>query len=238
MQACTDMDYMMIEMEARAYISKPNECSMDRILHYSTPLIRYFASRLSGGKYSEDLIQCGYEGVVKALKSFNPDRKVNFATYAGHCIMGEIRHYIRREARYYRPRFIEELRQKAETLIEDYYREKGEMPSRNQLSEALNIDESGIEEIMRAGLVSMDQLDLNKISSTHYESFKLPIEDRILLYSAIKSLSSIKQKVIYYLFYRDYTQQQTAECLGLNQRKVSRLLKSSISDLKAIMAAE
>ncbi|HHT65477.1 MAG TPA: sigma-70 family RNA polymerase sigma factor [Clostridiales bacterium] len=238
MEARNYIDYTMIETEVKAYISKPTEESMARILHYSTPLIRYFASRLSGGNYSEDLVQCGYEGVIKALSSFDPDRNVNFATYASHWILGEIRHYIRREARYYRPRFIEELRQKAEKLIEDYYMEKGEIPSQDQLSEALNISKNGLSEVMRAGLVSMDQLDLGKISSTHYESFKLPIEDRILLYSAIKSLSDIKQKVIYYLFYRDYTQQQTAECLGLNQRMVSRLLKSSISDLKAIMAAE
>ncbi len=221
--------------EIKQYFNKPGDESLERLIKASTPLIVHFASRLSGGRYDQDMIQTGYEGVLKALKTYSADKGASFITYAGHFIMGEIRHYIRRESRYYRPRFISEMQDKAQHYIQNYYENNGEIPSDEKLSRVLNIHKQGVEEVLRAGLVSMDEIDLDKINSLHYESFKLPIEDRIHLYESIRRLSLIKQKLIVCLFFKNYTQQQTADYLGINQRKVSRLLKSSIDDLKALI---
>jgi len=60
-------------------------------------------------------------------------------------------------------------------------------------------------------------------------------EERIILSEAIGKLSGLKQSIIYYMFSLNYTQQETADLLGLNQRKVSRLLKSSLTELKGYL---
>lgn len=219
------------------YLHHPSKSLLNDLLQLTEPLVFHFASCLSGGRYDQDLIQTGFEGVLKALKHFVPTREVSFVTFAGHYIMGEIRHYLRKESRYYRPRFIEGLQEKARDIMEDYFKKHGEIPANGYLAQTLNIQENGVGELLKSGLVSLDELDLEKINCLHYESFKLPIEDRILLYESIRKLSNIKQRVIYYLFFKDYTQQQAAEHLGINQRKVSRLLKSCIDDLKTYMAS-
>ena len=58
---------------------------------------------------------------------------------------------------------------------------------------------------MRAGLVSLDDVDVKK-SVTSYESFRLPKEDRIVLQQALNRLSEMQRKMIYLLFYQDLTQ--------------------------------
>ncbi|NLM75085.1 MAG: sigma-70 family RNA polymerase sigma factor [Clostridiaceae bacterium] len=216
------------------YIAEPTESNLAELFNASTPLIEYLAYTLSGGMLYEDTVQAGYEGVMKALKRY--DKNMNtFATYATHCIMGEIRHHIRREMKYYKPGFIDNLQKKVADYIEEYYENTSELPSETNISEKLNIRKEGIYEILKAGLVSIDQLNLDKVGCIRYESFKLPIEDKIVLYEAIQKLSEIKKKVIYSLFFKNKTQQQTADILGINQRKVSRLLKSSLVDLRNIL---
>ncbi len=216
------------------YSAEPTESNLSELFNASTPLIKYITCTLSGGLLNEDAVQAGYEGVMKALKRY--DKNMNsFATYATHCIMGEIRHYIRKEMKYYKPGFIDGLQKKTAEYLQEYYENTSELPSETNISEKLNIKKEGVSEILKAGLVSLDKLNLDKVGSIRYESFKLPIEDKIVLYEAIQKLTEIKKKVIYSLFFKNKTQQQTADSLGINQRKVSRLLKSSLIDLKKIM---
>jgi len=216
------------------YSAEPTESNLSELFNTSTPLIKYLAYTLSGGIMNEDAVQAGYEGVMKAIKRYDKNKN-SFATYASHCIMGEIRHFIRKEMKYYKPGFINDIQNKVADYIEEYYENNSELPSEANISEKLNIKKEGINEVLKAGLVSIDRLDLDKVGAIRYESFKLPIEDKIALYEAIQKLSEIKQRIIYSLFFRNKTQQQTADSLGINQRKVSRLLKSSLVDLKKIL---
>lgn len=225
-----------VNISYNKYKQNPSNDSLAELMNAATPLIHYFARYLSGGHYDNDVIQVGYEGVLKAVKNYKIHYGTCFSTYAGHCIMGEIRHYIRKEMRYYKPSFLAELQEKADHFTETYYLSAGDIPTKSHLAKALNIKEEGVDEVLRAGLVSLDEIDLNKISCQHYESFKLPIEDKIVLYEGIQKLSKIKQQVVYSLFFHNRSQQQTADSLGINQRKVSRLLKSSLTDLKEILA--
>jgi RNA polymerase sigma-B factor len=224
-----------LNKEYLLYIENPTEETLSELLKSSTALIRYFAQYFCGTRFDGDIQQAGFEGVLKALKYFNKSYNTSFATYAGHFIIGEIRHYIRKEMRFYKPQVIDGLQKKVQALSQQYYEEKGEMPQKSHIANELNVKEEGINEILHAGLVSFEEIDIDKISSIHYESFKLPVEDQIVLHESIRKLSDIKQSVIYSLFFHNRTQQQTAESLGINQRKVSRLLKSSLTDLKGLI---
>ena len=217
------------------YYNSKSEEELENLFTLITPLVRHFVRHFSGGRFDQDMQQAGYEGCIKAVHQYRTGYNSSFATYAGHCIMGEIRHYIRRELRYYRPRVLEGLQEKAQGITADYYADHGAIPSKSELSKALNVKEEGIDEIMAAGLVSIDKLELDKISCIHYESFKLPVEDKIVLEQAFKKLTEIKQQVVYYLFFRGCSQKQVADKLGLNQKKVSRLLQSSLEEMQKTM---
>ncbi|NLE74279.1 MAG: sigma-70 family RNA polymerase sigma factor, partial [Actinobacteria bacterium] len=73
------------------------------------------------------------------------------------------------------------------------------------------------------------------IRSLRHQSFVLPIEDRIALYEALAHLSETQRRLIYLLFFRDLTQQQVADELGMSQRSVSREKHRALSQLKAFL---
>ncbi len=219
-----------IESVFQAYLISGNKEDLESVVKAGTRLVYHFARLYSGG-LREDVVQAGMEGLLKASQRFDSEKGNTFTTYAGHCIMGEIRHLIRKETAYYKPGALANLQSCVERFIEEKLKESGEPPTLSELAEALNVKEEGIVQAMRAGLVSLDELDITKIRCLKYESFKLPIEDRIVLEQAINRLSELQQKVVYLLFYKDKTQNEAANILGISQRKVSRILHKSLQQM-------
>jgi RNA polymerase sigma-B factor len=173
--------------------------------------------------------------VLKALDGYDPNRSVRFTTYASHCIMGEIRHLVRSESSFYRPGCIKELQFRVDAALEEYVRRYGGTPSVAWLAETLNVRAESISEVMRAGLVSFDEIDVLRIHSLTYQSFQLPIEDKLALAQAARALTALQKKVLHLLFFRNLSQQQAADALGLSQRKVSRIKEQSLETLREEM---
>jgi RNA polymerase sigma-B factor len=227
-----DLKQYDLDSLAAEYHKHPRTNLLPDIVEAGTGLIHYFIRLYGGGRNTLDLFQIGVEGLIKAVKRYDSDAGASFTTYAGHCIMGEIRHYIRKEASYYSPGCIKGLQYRVELEVERSLKETGIVPSIPEIAERLNLKEESVTEVMRAGMVSFDDLDISKISNQHLESFKLPIEDKLTLVHAINKLSELQRKVIYLLFYRDMTQEQAAAKLGINQRKVSRLKEKGLEELR------
>lgn len=60
-------------------------------------LVVYIAKKFENtGILVEDLISVGTIGLIKAVNTFNPDKKIKLATYASRCIENEILMYLRR----------------------------------------------------------------------------------------------------------------------------------------------
>lgn len=221
-----------LEEVFRAYTRNPTEEKMSHLIEAGKGLILHFAGIFSGEHANDDLIQVGYEGLLKAVDRFDPSKNTRFVTYASHCIMSEIRHELRREKSFYCPVWIVELQAQIIKASDEFVKEKGEMPSIEDIARLVNVNREGVLQAMRAGRVPFEELDLGKIRSKTYQPFQLPLEDRISIQEAIRKLSTIQRKVIYYIFYRDMTQTQTAEQLNINQRKVSRILKKAIDEIE------
>lgn len=207
---------------ASRHFEHPTEETLNNVILAAEGYVKYFR-RLYGGSASyEDLYQAGMEGVLKALKEFDPEKGAQFSTFAGHKIMGEIRHWVRKEASYRRPGSISSLQFKIDALIERWFKENGVMPTPEQVAAELGIRVDGVVEVMRAGLVSYDEVDVEAIHSTTYKTFELPIEDRLLLDQLYKGLTELQKKIWHLLFVKKLTQEKTASELGMTQRQVSR----------------
>lgn len=217
------------------YLNSRSEEDLSRVADAGSRLVYHFANLYAPGRPTEDAVQAGFEGLLKAAARFDPGRGVTFTTYAGHCIMGEIRHHLRKEASFDRAGWVAELQGKVSRAVEDHLKQTGQAPSLSQIAEAVNVQEEGVLEAMRAGWVSLDEIDTAKIKHLRYESFKLPIEDKIALEQAMDKLSILQRRVIKLLFYSNLTQTEAAAELGLSQRKVSRLLRKSLSQLAESM---
>ena len=63
-------------------------------------LVVYIARKFENtGVYVEDLISVGTIGLIKAVNTFNPEKKIKLATYASRCIENEILMYLRRNSK-------------------------------------------------------------------------------------------------------------------------------------------
>lgn len=222
-----------LEAAVRSYRESGTEAALERVIRAGEGLVIHFAGLYSRGRIDEDLKQAGYEGLLKALKRYDPAKNVLFATYAAHCIMGEIRRELKRRRAFRVPEWLSELQAAIVGATEELIREKGAEPGLKEIAEKVNLTEAGIVEAMQAGAVSLDQIDLTRLRSLRYESFKLPLEDRIAVRMALERLDELPRKVLLLTFYQGLTQQQVAQKLGLNQRKVSRLLGKGLTAMRA-----
>jgi RNA polymerase sporulation-specific sigma factor len=63
-------------------------------------LVVYIARKFDNtGIWVEDLVSIGTIGLIKAVKTFDPSKKIKLATYASKCIENEILMYLRRSSR-------------------------------------------------------------------------------------------------------------------------------------------
>lgn len=215
----------------------------DRLVNDNLSIVVPVARKFSQNRDNqEDLIQVGYIGLIKAVDNYDPDRGVKFITYATHCVMGEIRHYIRDKAESVkRPRWLTSLNREVTKYMDEFLQTNKRLPSIKEISSALNIESEGIVEILKSkyvvslddyGETSSDYLMLDRIKSIRLETFRLPVEDRIVLEQAIETLKILEKNVINLFFYKDLTQSQIAINLGMSQKKVSRMLKKAIEKLR------
>ena len=97
----------------------------DKIIHNYKPLVYHFAKIYGGGYCMDDLVQSGMMGLLKAIDRYDNNKGASFTTYASHYIIGEIRHYVRKEAKYYKPGCINGMQKKVDIIIKDYFHRTG-----------------------------------------------------------------------------------------------------------------
>lgn len=222
-----------IETAVLNYIETGNKEAKAAVVQACEALINYYARLYSPGRLDEDLKQAGCEGILKALKRYNPARGVLFSTYAAHCIIGEIRHELRYRETFKIPDWLRSLQGNIINATEELAQKNGVMPTLAEIAQEVNVSEEGIVEAMQAGCVSLDEIDLAKVKHVRYESFKLPIEDKITVQMSLERMDDLPKKVLTLIFYEGLTQEQVARRLGINQRKVSRIMNRGLNEMRA-----
>ena len=77
-----------------------DEYIRDILIERNLILVVYIARKFENtGVCVEDLISVGTIGLIKAVNTFNPEKKIKLATYASRCIENEILMYLRRNSK-------------------------------------------------------------------------------------------------------------------------------------------
>jgi len=89
------------EAKAISLLGTENEDAGKKLLiEHNLRLVVYIAKKFDNtGVGVEDLISIGTIGLIKAINTFNPDKKIKLATYASRCIENEILMYLRRNSK-------------------------------------------------------------------------------------------------------------------------------------------
>lgn len=74
-----------------------NDLAGQTLIEHNLRLVVYIARKFDNtGVDLEDLVSVGTIGLIKAVRSFNLEKKIKLATYASRCIENEILMYLRR----------------------------------------------------------------------------------------------------------------------------------------------
>lgn len=123
------------ENEIFEQIKNGVETARETLITHNLRLVVYIAKKFeSTGTGVEDLVSIGTIGLIKAVRTFCPDRNIKLATYASRCIENEILMYLRKT-----------------------------VPIKNEISldEPLNVDWDG-NELLLSDILGSDQDVVNK----------------------------------------------------------------------------
>jgi RNA polymerase sigma-B factor len=182
--------------------------------------------------------------LIKAIDRFDPNRAVEFSTYATPTILGEIKRWFRDKGWAIRvPRRLQELRLSISAVSTDLTQKLGRSPTVPELSEALGV---GAEEIIEAlesasaySTLSLDTPDPNDpgrpttLETLGQEDEALEgVENREALSRLLNRLPERERQIILLRFFRGLTQSQIATEIGISQMHVSRLLSRTLAQLR------
>lgn len=209
-------------------------------------LARRFAHR---GEPVDDLRQVALVGLLKAVERFEPDRGLQFSSFAMPTIVGELKRHFRDRGWAVRvPRRVQELHLELDRTIGTLSQELGRPPTPREIADRAGVQEEDVLESMEAGslyrLASLDGMrggDDSSIPPPERIGGVDPeldsVDDRVALGELLAILPEREQTIVYLRFFEGLTQSEIAEQIGISQMHVSRLLVRSLEKLGAHSAA-
>ena len=233
-----------------ALIEKAHEgdkAARDQLVMDNVGLIWSIVKRFKGRGFElEDLYQVGCVGFIKSIKRFDTSFEVKLSTYTVPYILGEIKRYIRDDGTIKISRSIKEIQVKIKQLQEDYRKENKEEISIEEISKKLSLDKEDIVVALEASkpIESIDNVYktekgekgislIDKVASEKDEQEMLT--NKIAIREIIKDLPKEDKEIIMLRYYKQKTQKEVANILGISQSYISRLEKKIIFRLKKEM---
>jgi RNA polymerase sigma-B factor len=209
-------------------------------------LARRFANR---GEPLDDLVQVASLGLLKAVGRFDPERGVEFSTYATHTIVGELKRHFRDRGWAIRaPRRMQELYLRLGKVVGSLGQELGRSPTIAELAAETQVSEEEVLEALEAGQAyRFASLDAPAGGDGEGETMgarfgaddpeMLGAEQRATLSPLLQQLAPREQLILHMRFFEGLTQSEIAGRLGISQMHVSRLLARSVAQLRAAAEA-
>ena len=238
-----------------AYRRTGDPALRDQLVETHLGLAEYLARRFDRrGEPLDDLIQVASLALIKAVERFDPERGLEFSTFAVPTIAGELKRHFRDKSWAVRvPRRLQELHLRLGTVVAELTHELGRSPTIPEIAERLEASTEDVLEAMEAGRAyrsssldapvtgeegdgatplsaRMGEIDLNLTK----------VDERSQLASLLKDLPERERTILVLRFFDGLTQSQIADRIGISQMHVSRLLARTLQDLrqKATAAGE
>ncbi|MBE6662688.1 MAG: RNA polymerase sporulation sigma factor SigG [Ruminococcaceae bacterium] len=214
-----------------------------KLIYGNLRLVLSIIQRFTGrGENMDDLFQVGCIGLVKAVDNFDVEMNVKFSTYAVPMIIGEIRRYLRDNNAVRISRSVRDMAYRSLKAREELIREKEREPTLDEIAAKLGEQRESVLRAMEAivepislyepvyseggdALYVMDQISDGDSSDEKWL-------ESIALREAMKVLNERERKIIQMRFFRNKTQVEIAEEIGISQAQVSRLEKGALERMR------
>ena len=194
---------------------------------------------------TEDLMQVGYVGLLKAINNYDPEVGDSLSAYAQPCISGEIkRHFRDKRWQIHVRRSAQELLLELRKATEELTQQLGRSPEEAELAERLGVSRDDMQEARQADLVfstysldaPMSDRDDPALLADMLGDDDPDVAHTIDMEAVNKhwdELPEREQRILVMRFYGNLTQTEIGERLGISQMHVSRLLARALGHLKS-----
>ena len=220
----------------------------DEVVVLHMGLARAIAARYRGrGIADDDLTQAAAMALLKAARNFDATRGVEFLSYAVVTMKGEVKRQFRDYGWMVRPpRPIQKLQADVSRADSELTHQLGRSPKVTEVAAYLGVAEDDVLEALSAdGCFTPTSLDtpvgaegsgvLGELIPGE-DSAMSEAEARVMLTPAVRSLPEREREVLYLRFFRQQTQAQIAEEIGVTQMQVSRILSRVLVKLRGQLA--
>jgi RNA polymerase sigma-B factor len=217
----------------------------DQLVELHLALVEHLARRFRNrGEPLDDLVQVATIGLIKSVDRFDPERGVEFSTYATPTIVGELKRHFRDKGWAIRvPRRLQELRLSLTAASGDLTQELGRSPTVSELAAKLAVSEDevleGLESANAYSTLSLDAPDQGQddapavVESLGVDDEALEgVEYRESLRPLLERLPEREKRILMLRFFRGLTQSEIAAEIGISQMHVSRLLARTLTQLR------
>lgn len=240
---------MLDEKETLEHIRRAKKGDMEakqRLIDGNVSLIKCIVKRYLGkGVDYDDLFQLACMGFLKAITGFDESFGVRFSTYAVPMIAGEIKRFMRDDGSIKVSRAMKQTAKEMRAFVAEYVSEHGKQPALSEVAKRFSLEESEAVFVMGSS-----HMPLSLYGGTDYGDGNerelvdvLPARDdqeelidNLLLKKAIEDLPERERKIIVLRYFRDMTQNEVAERIGVSQVQVSRIESRIIREFKEKLA--
>jgi RNA polymerase sigma-B factor len=239
---------LLTELHGLPESSPQRQVLRDKLVEMHMPLVEYLARRFSGrNEPLPDLVQVGAIGLLKSIDRFDPDRGLEFSTYATPTILGEIKRYFRDSGwLVHVPRRAQELQATLATSRAELSQELQRAPTVAELAERTGLREEDIIEALDAARgysgVPLDALTDENHSGNAAQAMLSQLDERFeqverreMLRPAMEALPERERYILLLRFVAGKSQTEIATIVGVSQMQVSRLVTRSLAKLRSAL---
>jgi RNA polymerase sigma-B factor len=244
----TDTDDERHLEEFSAYRADPTQERRNALVAEHLGLARSLARRFAGrGEPLDDLEQVAFEGLVKAVERFDPERGTSFASFAVPTIVGEIKRHFRDHTWATKvPRAAKEMATRLSAVTETLNSQLRRAPTVAELADAMGVSEDVVIEALdartayRPGSISAptDRDGSRTMGDTLASDERgfAKVDARLTVEGLLANLPDRERRILELRFYEELSQDQIAARIGISQMHVSRLLRRVTDLLAGVMA--
>ena len=227
------------------YIRRAKEgenSAKELLIEHNVSLVKCIVKRYLGkGVDYDDLFQIACMGFLKAIAGFDEKFGVKFSTYAVPMIAGEIKRFMRDDGSVKVSRAMKQTAKEMNAFIEECVLKSGKQPSVAEVAKKFGLDEAETVFIMGSSKMPLslyggaeykDGKEKELIETLASKDDQEDWLDRMLLRGAIEALPERDRKIIILRYFRDMTQSEVAEKIGVSQVQVSRIENKIIKEFR------
>ncbi|MCM1194748.1 MAG: sigma-70 family RNA polymerase sigma factor [Corallococcus sp.] len=230
-------------MELIVLAQQGDETACSVLLTENAPLLKSIIKRYLGKHVEyDDLYQIAGIGLLKSIKNFSPEYNVRFSTYAVPMILGEIKRYMRDDGYLKVSRSLKSAAAKITRYVDERVKNGEDSPRIEDIAEHFGLEPTEVIFAMDSAKLPVSLYETGNDSDGKTTALieHIPTDedkkmvDKVILKDMLSKLQPRERKIIILRYFRDMTQGEIAQKMGVSQVQISRLENKILKKLKEL----